>query len=50
MVQPRYSLATLDPEELEEIRKMEQRMSDKAGHTISLIAYEAHEANDSSDS
>jgi len=49
MVQPRYSLATLDPDELEEIRKMERRMSDKAGHPISLIAYEADEADESSD-
>ncbi|WP_158602413.1 hypothetical protein [Cohnella endophytica] len=34
-----YSLALLKPEEIEEIREMEQRMTERVGYPISLIAY-----------
>jgi hypothetical protein len=41
MTNTRFSIAELRPEEIEEIRKMERKMSDRSGHAISLIAYEA---------
>ncbi|MFB9278311.1 hypothetical protein [Cohnella cellulosilytica] len=41
MEQPNFTLAVLKPEELEEVRKTERKLSDSVGHTISLIAYEA---------
>ncbi|WP_167747013.1 hypothetical protein [Cohnella luojiensis] len=40
-----FSLAALQPEEVEEIKEMELRMSEKVGHPISLIAYQADLAN-----
>ncbi|MFC5469777.1 hypothetical protein ACFPPD_13670 [Cohnella suwonensis] len=36
-----FSLAMLKPDEVEEIRAMEQKMSEKVGHPISLIVYQA---------
>jgi hypothetical protein len=36
-----YSLALLKPEDLEEIREIEQRLSDKTGQSIALVAYKA---------
>lgn len=42
MSRPSYSIAELKPEELEEIRRMERQLSEKAGHPISLIAYESN--------
>lgn len=36
-----FSLATLKPEDIEEIKEMELRMSEKVGSPISLIAYQA---------
>jgi hypothetical protein len=36
-----YSLALLKPEDVEEIREMEQRLSNKTGQSIALIAYKA---------
>ncbi|RED57545.1 hypothetical protein [Cohnella lupini] len=39
MYEEMYSLALLKPEEVEEIREMEQRLSEKIGQPISLIAY-----------
>ncbi|MFC5401685.1 hypothetical protein [Cohnella soli] len=36
-----FSLALLKPDEVEEVRAMEQKMTEKVGHPISLIAYQA---------
>ncbi|BBI36097.1 hypothetical protein [Cohnella abietis] len=44
-----YSLAILNPDDLEEIKELEQRFSDRIGHPISLIAYQANTENDKSD-
>ncbi|PRX67015.1 hypothetical protein B0G52_11524 [Cohnella sp. SGD-V74] len=48
MPQPNFTIADLEPEELEEVRNMEQKLSESAGHTISLIAYEAGQENPAS--
>ncbi len=45
MYEEMYSLALLKPEEVEEVREMERRLSDKIGQPISLIAYQADIAN-----
>jgi hypothetical protein len=36
-----FSIAKLEPNELEEIQAIEQRLSSKLGHSISIIAYQA---------
>lgn len=41
MYEELYSLALLKPEEIDEIKEMERRMSDRVGHPISLVAYQA---------
>jgi len=41
MYEELYSLATLKPEEVEEIKDLEARMSERTGQRISLIAYQA---------
>ncbi|MCD9022361.1 hypothetical protein [Cohnella silvisoli] len=44
-----YSLAMLKPDEVEEIREIEQRLSKKTGQSIALIAYQAEVANGAPD-
>lgn len=41
MYEELYSIANLKPDDVEEIKNMEHRMSEKVGHPISLIAYQA---------
>ncbi len=41
MAQPKFTIAALKPDELEEIKRTERKLSESSGHTISLIAYEA---------
>jgi hypothetical protein len=41
MYEDMYSLAKLMPDEIEEIREVEQRLTTKKGQAISLIAYQA---------
>lgn len=36
-----YSLAELEPHDLEEIQRFEQRLSSKFGHSISIVAYQS---------
>lgn len=36
-----FSLAKLEPNEIEEIQTIEQRLSSKFGQSISLVAYQA---------
>lgn len=38
-----YAIANLTPDELSEIRRFEQRLSEKSGHPIALIAYDLDE-------
>jgi len=45
VTQPHFTIAALKPEELEEVRIMERKLSERNGHAISLIAYEASDAN-----
>lgn len=35
-----YSIADLSQDELNEIKRFEQQLSEKTGHTIALIAYD----------
>jgi len=35
-----YTIANLTPDELNEIKRFEQQMSEKSGHAIALIAYD----------
>ncbi|WP_239615919.1 hypothetical protein [Cohnella mopanensis] len=41
MYEDLYSLAMLKPEEVEEIKDLELRMSERTGQRISLVAYQA---------
>jgi hypothetical protein len=41
MYEDMYSLALLKPEDVEEIREIEQRLNDKTGQTIAMIDYKA---------
>lgn len=36
-----YTIANLEPDQIEEIRQAEQHLSSKLGYPISLIAYQA---------
>jgi hypothetical protein len=36
-----YSLATLKPEEIDELKELERQMSEKSGQRISLVAYQS---------
>ncbi|MFC4303379.1 hypothetical protein [Cohnella boryungensis] len=44
-----YAIAALEPEQLDELRTMERRLSERAGHPISLVAYEAAPGSTDSD-
>ncbi|QJD85152.1 hypothetical protein [Cohnella herbarum] len=41
MYEELYSLATLRPEEIDELKEIERQMSEKFGQRISLVAYQA---------
>lgn len=41
MYEELYSLATLRPEEIDELKELERQMSKKYGQRISLVAYQA---------
>jgi hypothetical protein len=45
MYEELYSLATLKPEEVDEIKDLEARMSERSGQRISLVAYQADAAS-----
>lgn len=40
MKEDNYAIAKLTPEELSEIKRFEQQLSEKSGHAIALIAYD----------
>lgn len=35
-----YSIASLTPDQLQEVQQFEHRLSEQTGHTIALIAYD----------
>ncbi len=49
MFEDRYSPALLKPEEIEEIQEIEQRLSNKTGQPITIIAYQANNIDGTND-
>jgi hypothetical protein len=45
MDKEQYTIASLKPDQVEEIRLTEQRLSEHMGQTITLIAYQADETS-----
>lgn len=35
-----YSIASLTPDQLQEVQRFERQLSEQTGHTIALIAYD----------
>jgi len=40
-----YAIAELDPEDVNEIKRFEQQLSEKCGQPITLIAYSEDQSN-----